>query len=62
MHATEFKPGDHVRVKSGRPIMQVSGTAMLEEDAVGRKETFVPVVLEKAKRASALFSVGVLRA
>lgn len=37
MDATEFKPGDLVRVKSGGPIMtveQVGKTAMLEEDAV----------------------------
>jgi hypothetical protein len=61
MHATELKPGDHARWKSGRPIMQVS-RRMLEEDAVGRKKTFVPVVLERAEKASALFSVGVLRA
>ena len=36
MDATEFKPGDLVRVKSGGPIMtveQVGKTAMLEEDA-----------------------------
>jgi len=58
MDATEFKPGDLVRVKSGGPIMtveQVGKTAMLEEDAVwcvwfekvgnkqvARKDTFAP--------------------
>lgn len=78
MDVTEFKPGDLVRVKSGGPVMtveQVGKTAMLEEDAVwcvwfekvgnkqvARKDTFAPVVLEKAEKARAAFSVGVVRA
>jgi len=78
MAETEFKPGDLVRVKSGGPIMtveQVGKTAMLEEDAVwcvwfekvgnkqvAQKDTFAPVVLEKAEKPRAAFSVGVVRA
>jgi uncharacterized protein YodC (DUF2158 family) len=77
MDVTEFKPGDLVRVKSGGPVMtveQVGKTAMLEEDAVwcvwfekvgskqvARKDTFAPVVLDKAEKAQAAFSVGVVR-
>jgi uncharacterized protein YodC (DUF2158 family) len=78
MDATEFKPGDLVRVKSGGPIMtveQVGKTAMQQEEAVwcvwfkkvgnkqvAQKETFLPMVLEKAEKPRASFSVGVLRA
>jgi len=78
MDETEFKPGDLVRVKSGGPIMtveQIGKTAMLEEDAVwcvwfekvgnkqvAQKDTFAPVVLEKAEKPRAAFSVGVARA
>jgi uncharacterized protein YodC (DUF2158 family) len=77
MDASEFKPGDLVRVKSGGPIMtveQVGKTAMLQEEAVwcvwfekvgakqvAQKETFSPVVLEKAEKPRASLSVGVLR-
>jgi uncharacterized protein YodC (DUF2158 family) len=56
-------------------VEQVGKTAMLEEDAVwcvwfekvgnkqvAQKETFSPVVLEKAEKPSAAFSVGVRRA
>jgi uncharacterized protein YodC (DUF2158 family) len=76
--AAEFKPGDLVQVKSGGPVMtveQVGKTAMLQEEAVWcvwfekvgnkqvpQKETFHPVVLEKAERQRAAFSVGVVRA
>lgn len=72
MDETEFKPGDLVRVKSGGPIMtveQIGKTAMLEEDAVwcvwfekvgnkqvAQKDTFAPVVLEKAEKPRAAFS------
>jgi uncharacterized protein YodC (DUF2158 family) len=74
---SEFKPGDLVRVKSGGPIMtveQVGITAMMNEPAVwcvwfekvGNKQvaqnkTFAPVVLEKAEKPRASFSVGVYR-
>lgn len=77
MEATEFKPGDLVRVKSGGPAMTVEKlgkTAMLQEDAVwcvwfekvgnkqvAQRETFSPVVLEKAGHPRAVFSGRVIR-
>jgi uncharacterized protein YodC (DUF2158 family) len=73
----EFKPGDLVRVKSGGPAMtveQVGKTAMLEEDAVwcvwfekvgnkqiAQKQTFAPVVLEKAEKPRTSYFVGAVR-
>ena len=67
--ARRQKPGAALTVE------QVGKTAMLEEDAVwcvwfekvgnkqvARKDTFAPVVLEKAEKPRAAFSVGVVRA
>ncbi len=54
MDETEFKPGDLVRVKSGGPIMTI--------EQVAQKDTFAPVVLERAEKPRAAFSVGVVRA
>jgi len=63
-----FEPGDLVRLKSGGPLMtveQVGQLNMTNEDAVWcvwsedvgkrkviQRETFAPVVLEKAKKSS----------
>jgi uncharacterized protein YodC (DUF2158 family) len=73
MDGNEFKPGDLVKVKSGGPVMtveQVGITAMLEEPAVRcvwfekvgnkqvpQKETLSPVVLERAEKPRASFSI-----
>jgi uncharacterized protein YodC (DUF2158 family) len=69
----EFKAGDLVQLKSGGPIMtveQVGKTAMLQEDGVwcvwfervgskqvAERETFPPVVLEKAEKRTSTVSV-----
>jgi uncharacterized protein YodC (DUF2158 family) len=72
MDATEFKPGDLVRVKSGGPLMtveQLGDSATYGEDfvacvwfekvgnkQVALKHTFSPVVLEKAEKPGPSFS------
>ena len=74
----EWLPGVRFQALAIGPIMtveQVGKTAMLEEDAVwcvwfekvgnkqvAQKDTFAPVVLEKAEKPRAAFSVGVVRA
>lgn len=73
MELAEIKPGDLVQVKSGGPIMTVAetGTSATFGDEfvscvwfekvgnrqVPQKETFAPVVLEKAEKPTS-FSVG----
>jgi uncharacterized protein YodC (DUF2158 family) len=74
----DFKPGDLVRLKSGGPLMtveQLGKKAYTEEDAVWcvwsekvgnkqvvQRETFPPVVLEKAEKPSPVGSLRVTRA
>jgi uncharacterized protein YodC (DUF2158 family) len=68
-NAMEFKGGDLVKLKSGGPVMtveQVGKTAMFQEEAVWcvwfekvgnkqvvQRDTFAPILLEKAEKPSA---------
>jgi uncharacterized protein YodC (DUF2158 family) len=70
----EFNPGDLVRLKSGGPLMtveQVGQRAITNEDAVwctwfemvgnrqaAKRETFSPIVLERAQRPGISVGVG----